>query len=64
MHWCNACFFNFAEMLKMAKLTCLKNLVRLPQWEQVSENYYILTYNVVHITTGVNTASQTTSPMQ
>ena len=39
--------FLFAKILKMTKYTSLPNLVRLGQWEQVSEYYYIL-----HSTTG------------
>ena len=34
--------FFFAKILKMIKYTSLPNLVRLGQWEQVSEYYYIL----------------------
>ena len=29
-------------MLKIAKLTSLSNLVRLAQWEQVSDDYILL----------------------
>ena len=36
--------FFFAKILKMTKCTSLPNLVRLSQWEQVSE--YILTYYI------------------
>ena len=32
--------FFFAKILKMTKYTSLPNLVRLGQWEQVSEYYY------------------------
>jgi len=35
--------FFFAKMLKITKYTSLSNLVKLAQWEQVSE-YYIHTY--------------------
>ena len=38
-------------MLKMAKLTCLPNLARLAQWEQVSE-YILYTILYIHATNG------------
>ena len=53
--------FFFAKILKMAKYTSLPNLVRLGQWEQVSE-YYIL--HTTSTTTGENTARLTSSPSQ
>ena len=52
--------FFFAKILRMTKYTSLPNLVRLGQWEQVSE-YYIHTSTT---TTGENTARLTSSPSQ
>ena len=39
--------FFFAKILKMTKYTSLPNLVRLGQWEQVSE-YIHTTYYYIH----------------
>ena len=36
--------FFFAKILKMTKYTSLPNLVRLGQWEQVSEYIHTTTY--------------------
>ena len=49
----------FAKILKMTKYTSLPNLVRLGQWEQVSEYYYIVLVQPVKIERG-----DTSSPTQ
>ena len=52
--------FFFSKILKMTQYTSLPNLVRLGQWEQVSE--YILLHNTTSTsTTGENRARRTTS---
>ena len=51
--------FFFAKILRMTKYTSLPNLVRLGQWEQVSEYYYIQSYIHTTHTTGENRARRT-----
>ena len=50
--------FFFSRILKMTQYTSLPNLVRLAQWEQVSE-YYIL-----HTTGDTKGEDETSSPTQ
>ena len=40
----------FAKILKMTKYTSLPNLVRLAQWEQVSEYYYYVQPGLLRFT--------------
>ena len=43
----------FAKILKMVRATCLPNLVRLPQWEQVSEYIELQTVNLKTVEPGL-----------